>query len=906
MMRLMYMCLVLFAYWLRQTPVQAQYLWHTTGNYAGSNHIAVSSDGSFWVAGYAVMNKQKEATAALLKCDAKGQFLWSEQYPLLVNTDIAELSSSTQFVLEDPLNKELLLGINRSINVNAQIATLLKTDKKGKELWRRNYQYREDACSVVKDGLQNSKGFLFVGETAPNCNEYSDLYVVQTNPVGDVIWEKSYGKITKYEAAVAVVPATDQGYVLGVRGGDVMAVKISETGTEIWNVLSPFEDNAKIIVKDIMVTSDGGYMITGYQMITQDKSNGFLLKINSIGKQEWLRIYNVGYDTQFSTLGLAPYDQIWVGGSVNYIEKMPQKMAYIALVDRTGTIVWEEAHSVGDTEDSFANTIVSTPDGFWMSGTATATSSKKKISEMIVLKQNFAPAEACQPTSILGKLPRIAYLYQPELNVNDLADCGLLNYEANVGVGNSITLCPDFCLAVGYKIVQATSKYKNKVEITDKTCITYTPSVQNKGEDILELTACHGPHCKTVHVQLHLGAAAKPCPKQEFAACVSLNQSVLLTPDFCLGVGYKIYKMESQANATCLLENQNISYTPPKGFVGDDRLAIVACQQAICDTAFFNITVTAKGCDAMQVRAKDDYFEIRQTRAASLPVLQNDNEGLSKKGLAIVAFSLPAHGLLQYKKGSFEYEPDKNFKGIDLFTYRVCNPENYCTTAQVTINVAQEYCDKNTYTCAKTGVAKEICPVYCRFANNNEVLIESMTTLYGCTLKNTGNNKCLSYTSNENFVGEEIITIVGCLHGICDTSYVHVKVAPADCPNQYITTPQPAPSAISEADANVMASSESLPYQPIANFGKGNQLRLLKVSINETHSALDLLWATNEPKLQAVIYDENSRITLSQTLIAASQGAKNRNNIDISFLPEGSYTLFLQGTQSAISAQFDK
>jgi uncharacterized repeat protein (TIGR01451 family) len=86
--------------------------------------------------------------------------------------------------------------------------------------------------------------------------------------------------------------------------------------------------------------------------------------------------------------------------------------------------------------------------------------------------------------------------------------------------------------------------------------------------------------------------------------------------------------------------------------------------------------------------AVNDINQTIKNVAVSGNVLTNDSD---PQGLPLTASVVtnPANGTLTLNpNGSYTYTPNPNFVGTDIFTYKVCNSANLCTTATVTIAVS--------------------------------------------------------------------------------------------------------------------------------------------------------------------------------------------------------------------------
>jgi hypothetical protein len=94
--------------------------------------------------------------------------------------------------------------------------------------------------------------------------------------------------------------------------------------------------------------------------------------------------------------------------------------------------------------------------------------------------------------------------------------------------------------------------------------------------------------------------------------------------------------------------------------------------------------------DGTPIAFDDAYIAKKNTMlnvGARTGVLKNDVDADSTK-LKGILVSKPEHGTMHYRAdGSFYYRPDKNFEGVDSFTYKASDGKNVSDVAKVWIGV---------------------------------------------------------------------------------------------------------------------------------------------------------------------------------------------------------------------------
>ena len=184
--------------------------------------------------------------------------------------------------------------------------------------WKKDYVWGGNRDDYLMDIHQNKKdlSIFAAGHTYTSKNQdvssnnkgYSDYWVVKTDSVGVLIYEKIYGG-DSLDNLAAVVPTSDDGYLLAgssasgkngdksndSRGGfDYWVVKLNKDGNPEWN--KTFGGVENDILTCAVGSEDGGYYLGGYSSseISGDKSQNsygaqdfWIIKLDSIGGLLW-------------------------------------------------------------------------------------------------------------------------------------------------------------------------------------------------------------------------------------------------------------------------------------------------------------------------------------------------------------------------------------------------------------------------------------------------------------------------------------------------------------------------------------------------------------------------------------------------------------------------------------------
>lgn len=175
---------------------------------------------------------------------------------------------------------------------------LLKTDEYGDTSWTKTFggQFDETCRGMA---LTSEGGYILTGWTESFASGYEDVYLVKTNKDGNFIWQKSFGGPDDYDAGYSVKQTNDGGYIItgetgcfGAVGYDVYLVKTDSLGNLVWQKNYGY-GYTNDYGRDVQQTSDEGYIVVGYTGI----SGGYevyIIKTDSIGEILWTKVYYGG------------------------------------------------------------------------------------------------------------------------------------------------------------------------------------------------------------------------------------------------------------------------------------------------------------------------------------------------------------------------------------------------------------------------------------------------------------------------------------------------------------------------------------------------------------------------------------------------------------------------------------
>lgn len=139
-------------------------------------------------------------------------------------------------------------------------------------------------------------------------------------------------------------------------------------------------------------------------------------------------------------------------------------------------------------------------------------------------------------------------------------------------------------------------------------------------------------------------------------------------------------------NGSAEIVNNKIKFTPSKNFVGSTQLKYRICNlQNTCDEALVDLIVLG---DVTNIKANPDNATTYQNQSVLIDVTKNDeltNSSFNYNELKVVTSS--PNGTTQVITNKINFTPNNNYLGTTQFTYRICNTDDDCDEAVVTVLV---------------------------------------------------------------------------------------------------------------------------------------------------------------------------------------------------------------------------
>ena len=292
---------------------------YDTGQSHGSS-VKQTPDGGYIIAGstyrpWALW--QNAYDAFLIKTDSNGNIKWTKIF------GESQSDSGQQVLLTSDGNYLMILTTDNG-------GQAIKVDTNGSILWKRAYNQAGFSVSPTYDN-----GYIIAGEYRTENDR--NIYLLKMDSMGNIAWETSIGTNDYMEHAYSIKQTNDYGYIIAGMamgtGGSYSGqfIKVNSYGNTIWsnriNNIGAFND--------IIQNSDGSYITTG---TNPNNNNLSIIKLNSYGSQIWTKSFAYSANVfPFKIQKTSDGGYIMTG----YDSRQGQD-GYLLRVDSNGNKLWDK------------------------------------------------------------------------------------------------------------------------------------------------------------------------------------------------------------------------------------------------------------------------------------------------------------------------------------------------------------------------------------------------------------------------------------------------------------------------------------------------------------------------------------------------------------------------------------
>lgn len=242
--------------------------WETKINYSSNDqarNAIETQDGGYLVAGTITDYSGKPYSVIyLVKLDAHGNIQWESTY------DDSYYYNNPLSVIETADGGYAVTGFGAT-SAGIYSAFVLRANAEGEQLWYKKYWFGDD--QDLYDLVQTPDGgFLAVGSITRQSYEIGDvqnaLLIIKLDAQGVMEWNKQYQDKTANFLAYSIIPAQDEGYLIGNRKtsygqSDNLLTKIDASGNILWEKAYPSKYETGTRTYSHLVPAEHGYALLG-------------------------------------------------------------------------------------------------------------------------------------------------------------------------------------------------------------------------------------------------------------------------------------------------------------------------------------------------------------------------------------------------------------------------------------------------------------------------------------------------------------------------------------------------------------------------------------------------------------------------------------------------------------------
>lgn len=219
------------------------------------------------------------------------------------------------------------------------------------------------SIAAARDG-----GYVATGQTNSYGEGNGDMFISKYKEDGTLDWSKTWGG-SALDAANAVVATNDGGYVVsgetnsfGAGSSDVYIAKFDKDGALVWN--NTWGGTGIDHAHDMVLTSDGGFIVTGETMSFGAGSNDmFIAKYTKDGEFSWSQTWG-GAATDKGLSVAITRDGGYVVSGETYSFGAGSNEMFVVKYTANGKVSWNKTW--GGSGQDHGHTIVSTVDGGYL------------------------------------------------------------------------------------------------------------------------------------------------------------------------------------------------------------------------------------------------------------------------------------------------------------------------------------------------------------------------------------------------------------------------------------------------------------------------------------------------------------------------------------------------------------
>jgi len=249
--------------WVFKTDANGNKLWEQVFDKSEANAVAVATNGDIVVCAYKA-NSDGMRDLVVIKLNKSGTKQWEETFAEKGEARDIQISSTGEIY---------------AISDN----WMIKLDTNGKKQWEK--KHAED-CMAYATALTNDGGLLVVGVFYDfRKTTGSEFWITKINSAGSAVWNKTFDRVHKHDAAYSVEVAPNNTiYLTGLTANtekedDIWILKLDASGTMTEEVLFGTSQNER--EPHSVLSNDQKLLILGSKGYNENsQADNFIIKLN--------------------------------------------------------------------------------------------------------------------------------------------------------------------------------------------------------------------------------------------------------------------------------------------------------------------------------------------------------------------------------------------------------------------------------------------------------------------------------------------------------------------------------------------------------------------------------------------------------------------------------------------------
>lgn len=324
------------------------------------------------------------------------------------------------------------------------------------------------------------------------------------------------------------------------------------------------------------------------------------------------------------------------------------------------------------------------------------------------------------------------------------------------------------------------------ITINSDGTFIYTPAANWFGVETINYSGCNTNNAcdgGTVTITVQPVNDAPVCSN----ASISLNEDSNLATSLSLvadvdNTSFTVTLTQGDNGTATINGISDILYTPSNNYFGNDAFQVSYCDaDNLCCTATISVTIAPVNDTPITSDGATEVNEDTTLNGALPSASDAENQTLHYE-----LVTAPMNGQINISSnGAFTYIPDPNYNGIDVFTFSVCDSQDACDAAVMTINV------ESINDLPIVQNESNVCPIDLSIDGSvaiNDSDIESETLSYSIVSISGSGTIELAVNGDYNFTPAAIgiTTIVyqacdgngGCVNGTLTIETIEINTAP--------------------------------------------------------------------------------------------------------------------------------